>query len=262
MIRTLLREGCELHYRRENETAALTVVLLHGFGLDGSMWQPQIEPLLEAGYGMINVDIRAHGDSRPAQGFTVAQAAADVDAILRAEGVRRPLLAGLSLGGYVVQQYAADFGGAAGYFTIGAGPIFTPYPRWERAALRHSAAMFRPFGWKLLVNWMISASALDKSWHDELRRMFNRYTRDEFINNWDAGVARCLTERQMRFDAPLFACCGDRDGVGTVKKHLPDYLRYYDNARIGYIEGASHMANLDNPRQINQLLLDFCAANA
>ena len=47
------------------------------------------------------------------------------------ERCRAPVLVGLSMGGYVVQEYAWQFGGCAGYLVAGATPIPVSYTHLE-----------------------------------------------------------------------------------------------------------------------------------
>jgi pimeloyl-ACP methyl ester carboxylesterase len=55
----------ELYY--EDQGSGPVVVLLHGWPLDRRSWEPQLHPLLAAGYRVINYDRRGFGRSgRPA----------------------------------------------------------------------------------------------------------------------------------------------------------------------------------------------------
>lgn len=105
--RSVRSDGCRIAYDcRQGEGPE--VVLLHGYGLDRTMWAPQLAAL--EGWTVLNLDIRGHGDSRPCADFSIPQAAEDLRAVLVKERCRAPVLVGLSMGGYVVQEYAWQFG--------------------------------------------------------------------------------------------------------------------------------------------------------
>jgi pimeloyl-ACP methyl ester carboxylesterase len=82
-----------------------TVVLLHSSVCDRRMWDPQWQPLLDAGYRVVRCDFRGHGASpAPTQPFNAAD---DVRDLLDVLGVRDATLIGSSYGGRVAQEVAA-----------------------------------------------------------------------------------------------------------------------------------------------------------
>jgi pimeloyl-ACP methyl ester carboxylesterase len=92
------------------------LVLLHGLGSDHRFWD-NIRPRLEARFRVWAPDLPGHGDGRrlrPVEAHP-RELAAEVAERLRAEGVARPHLVGLSLGGWVALELAA--GGAAASVT-------------------------------------------------------------------------------------------------------------------------------------------------
>jgi 3-oxoadipate enol-lactonase len=83
------------------------VVLLHGVGLDRSMWDRCV-PRLARSYRVTAVDLRGHGRSgAAATGTTLADLAADVVEVLDDVGAGRVHLVGFSLGALVAQYVAA-----------------------------------------------------------------------------------------------------------------------------------------------------------
>lgn len=79
------------------------VVFVHAFPLNHHMWEAQLND--GSGQSMLALDLRGFGDSGPTPGqTTVADYAADVRAVLAAEGVEQAHLAGCSMGGYVLME--------------------------------------------------------------------------------------------------------------------------------------------------------------
>lgn len=259
MIRTLDREGCVLSYElRPGNPDLAPVVLLHGYGVDRTMWDRELDAL--AGRTALALDIRGHGNSRPCGSFSVPLAAEDLRAVLEREGLERSVLVGLSMGGFVVQEYAFRYGGAAGYWVIGDTPILLDgYARWETWSLARSTAMFRPFPWGFLKAWMVRASACTPQGREKLRPMFDQLTKEEFLQGW-AGVAACLhPEPGFQFDAPLLVCCGEKDRTGTIRQHMGDWARAYPGAVVRVVPGAAHCVNLDQPEVFRRMLEEFLA---
>jgi len=83
-----------------------TLLCIHGFPLDGSFWQPQVEGLSPVAR-VLAPDLRGFGtDRRPMPAAMQMEAyAADMKALLDAEGIDRVVLLGLSMGGYVAMAF-------------------------------------------------------------------------------------------------------------------------------------------------------------
>ena len=97
-----------------------TVVLIHGFGLDRNMWEPQLSVLGEC--QVICLDVRGHGKSRPCDEFTIPKVCEDIIQILRAEACDTAAIVGLSMGSYVAQEFARLYPEkTAGVFCRGRG---------------------------------------------------------------------------------------------------------------------------------------------
>jgi pimeloyl-ACP methyl ester carboxylesterase len=218
------------------------------------MWNPQLDALKDC--RVINVDVRGHGLSRPCHNFTVKNAATDIYTILDAENCKDAVLVGLSMGGYITQEYAANYGKAKGYMITGSTPIFVPYKTWEKIGLKYFTPLFNLYPWETLKKQMAKASALDENARASLYDMFGEMNKKEFIASWN-GIATCLNERNFKFDAPLLVSCGEFDKTGTIKQHLSDWPKYYPGSRVEIISNAAHVANMDNPKDFNRLMLEF-----
>ncbi len=257
MEKYLHRAGNTIAYEQLSGSRAVTVILVHGYGLHRAMWAPQVACLQEHGYPVINMDIRGHGGSRPTRAFSVRLAAEDLQALVDAEKPGQYLLCGLSMGAYVVQEYALFAGGAAGYMLTGTTPLFMAYPKWEKALLASSGAMMRRlYTWQGLKKAMVNGSAQTAPAREKLAQMFEEMNRDEFLVSWQ-GFSTCLHEEEFVFDAPLLVVAGEQDTRGTIRKHLAAWPRLYPDCWVVTIPHAGHVANLDQPEPFNRLLLSF-----
>ncbi|MEP6561297.1 MAG: alpha/beta hydrolase [Nakamurella sp.] len=95
----------------EDHGSGPVVVLLHGWPLDSRSWEPQLHPLLEAGYRVITYDRRGFGkSSRPAAGYDFSTLAADLDAVLTQLDLREVALVGFSFGTGEIARYIGVHG--------------------------------------------------------------------------------------------------------------------------------------------------------
>ncbi len=87
------------------------VVLIHGLGCTWEIWRRQIGWLANA-RRVIALDVRGSGRSKAATGpWTTADMAADVRAVVAQAAAHRPTVVGISMGGMIALQYAADYPG-------------------------------------------------------------------------------------------------------------------------------------------------------
>jgi pimeloyl-ACP methyl ester carboxylesterase len=105
--------GLTFHVQRlGSKESAATVVLLHGLVMDNlsSLYFTLANPLA-ATCDVILYDLRGHGmTSRPASGYTLRDMVADLDALLAALPIGRPVfLVGNSFGGLLGLAFAAAF---------------------------------------------------------------------------------------------------------------------------------------------------------
>jgi 3-oxoadipate enol-lactonase len=84
------------------------LVLVHGLGFDRAGWEP-ILAALRRHFRLVLIDNRGSGDSDPAPAqFQVTQMASDVIAVLDHAGIARAHVLGISLGGMIAQELAAE----------------------------------------------------------------------------------------------------------------------------------------------------------
>ncbi len=99
--------GIELAY--ENCGRGTPLVLIHGYPLDHSIWSPVV-PLLENDFDIIMPDLRGFGESG-AQGKspTMTGMAEDMAALLDSLKIKKAVVVGHSMGGYVALAFARSF---------------------------------------------------------------------------------------------------------------------------------------------------------
>ena len=256
MKKSIISNNCMISYDYIQNENKPTVVLIHGYGVNRKMWQPQLDFLSDK-YTVINIDVRGHGQSRPCDTFSIKEAASDLRNILLAEKCEKAILIGLSMGGHIVQEYAFAYGGALGYMITGSTPIFLPcYSKWEKIALNHSAGMMKLYPWTFMKNEMTKFCAVTEQARKLIRQMFDEMTQSEFIQSWN-GIATCLHEEQMQFDAPLLVVCGEKDKTGSIKKCMNFWKLSYKDYEIKIFTNAAHVANLDTVEEFNETMISF-----
>ena len=242
-------------------TAPLTasgpsLILVHGTRLTGAAWAPQVA-LLGQRRRVVTPDLPGHG-TRAAEPFTLAAASAAIEAVAEAEREatgRRPILVGLSLGGYVAMDLLArrpDL--AAGLVIAGAsaepaGILALPLRLFEAALDRVDERIQRR------VN----------AWY--FRRRYPAAIADPIIAGgfWTAGGAAALralngqrfAPRLAAFDGPTLILNGAWDPF--FRWGAPGFAAAARDARRVRLAGAAHLSNLDRPEAFSAAVERFAA---
>jgi non-heme chloroperoxidase len=99
----------EIHY--EDHGTGDSVVLIHGYPLNGNSWERQERELLARGYRVITYDRRGFGrSSQPTIGYDYDTFAADLNAVIEHLGLTDAVLAGFSMGSGEVVRYLSTYG--------------------------------------------------------------------------------------------------------------------------------------------------------
>lgn len=112
----------ELYY--EDHGAGVTVVLIHGYPLDGRSWEKQEAALLAAGFRVIAYDRRGFGrSSQPSVGYDYDTFAANLDSLLTTLDLNDIALVGFSMGTGEVTRYLHRYGSSRVTKAVLLGPI-------------------------------------------------------------------------------------------------------------------------------------------
>lgn len=261
------------------------VLLLHGANRTALDWEPLRAHL--PGLRLVAMDLRGHGRSERVESYEWDDHLADVGAVVRESGLRRPWLVGHSLGGMIAVRYAASARPCAGVVNLdgfGGGvpslyPGLTPQEvgrrRSEQIALYAGApaatgpaqveaqarAMAARFGWEAEAEVQRARRAGGFPVPAELPALMAPLE----------GYDLFAEVRGLRVPALLVAG-GRMPEVG----HLPQEIRELTEAlvrgigrelaalpdRVGVarLESAGHMVHLDDPARVGGLIREFMAA--
>jgi pimeloyl-ACP methyl ester carboxylesterase len=256
--------GIRLAYS-DTRTGSPVALLVHGFPLNRSMWDPQIGRLRGAGLRVIAPDLRAFGASEagPPGPLTMDQHADDLAALLDGLSISDPVVfVGLSMGGYVAfafwRKYAARVRGLA-LLDTRASPdtpeaqadrhrlaaeveaLGTPQPVVEAMMPRMFSPHLRPHSvTEQLVRGMMASSSARAA----------------------ADGARGLALRPSSFptletiSVPTLVVVGEFDAL-TPPADSEAIAKGIPGAQLVRIDQAGHMSNMENPEAVNEALLGF-----
>lgn len=96
------------------DAGAPEILFIHGLRQSRLSWSRQYDDPALAGFRKVRFDLRGHGDSDkpadPASYADMGRWADDIAAVIEASRLRRPVLVGWSLGGFVTGAYLGKYG--------------------------------------------------------------------------------------------------------------------------------------------------------
>ncbi|MGD9720615.1 MAG: alpha/beta fold hydrolase [Pirellulales bacterium] len=243
--------------------SGMPIVLVHGFPLDHSMWDAQLDPLAEQ-WRVIAPDLRGFGNSSVTSGtVTMEQMADDLAALLDALDVREPVvLVGLSMGGYVAFQFWRKYAARLRALVLCDTRAIADTP--EGAEGRHKLAQR-----VLTEGTVVAADAM-------LPKLFGPQTpardpqaipavRQSILRNPPEGMAAALrgmaarpnvTAQLPQIALPTLVLVGQDDAISTV-----DEMRGIAQAIAGsefvVIPRSGHMTPVENPAAFNEAIEQF-----
>lgn len=256
-------DGVRIAYDEYGEkTAGGHVVFIHGFPLNRTMWEPQVDAL-RGSYHIVTPDMRGHGASEAANGAsTMERMADDVRALVEATGSAPAVVVGLSMGGYVALQFARKYPELLRALVLadtraGADSDETRAGRFDmiqRVASEGPAAVAQAMLPKLLSQ---RAAAEDAELVVKVRRMIETTSA--------AGIAAALAGMAERPDstpllasiaAPVLVVVGAEDAV-TPPEEAERLAGAIPRAQLAVIDGAGHLSNLERPAEFSSALREF-----
>jgi pimeloyl-ACP methyl ester carboxylesterase len=256
--------GIRMAYSDTGEGSPV-VLLVHGFPLNRSMWDPQLGSIRAAGARVIAPDLRGFGASEagPPGPLTMDQHADDLVALLEVLQVAEPVVCiGLSMGGYV---------GFA---------LWRRHPERVRAFVLADtrASADTPAGRQDRLDMARGAEALNSpqpAIDSMLPRLFSPHLRPGALPEVTtrrmmagssaravADGARGLAERPECFadlctiTVPTLVLVGEHDRL-TPPEESVRIAELVPQARLVTIDQAGHMSNLENPEAFNEAVVGF-----
>jgi proline-specific peptidase len=239
-----------------------SIVFIHGFPYDNTLWKNTIEKLQQEFY-CITYDIRGFGNSEINSGqYTMESYVEDLENIIETLKLEEPILCGFSMGGYI--------------------------------ALRANEKQPEKFKALILANTTTSSdndegklkragaiSSIDKNGIEPfLEKFFSVAFSEEFTQNQPqklqelqdkitsfnpigikggllAMVSRTDTTQSLKkIDIPVLLISGEKDKVipPDIMKKMAENIK---NSTLVCLEGSGHMSMVEKPDQFNNTIKEF-----
>jgi pimeloyl-ACP methyl ester carboxylesterase len=256
------------YLERSSPGARRTLVLLHAFPLNADMWAPQFAAVPQD-WRLIAPDFRGFGQSDPdrgdlaSAGLTLEDYARDVLALLDQIQVREPVVAGLSLGGYVIfaMLRVAPPNAIQGLVLADTRPQADTEE--GRAGRRRMIDLLGREGAAGVANEMLSKLIADHT--RENNPAVADLVRNMILTASPPAIAAALYRMMARPDStgeltritcPTLVIVGERDAL-TPPDLSRDMQKRIGGARLEILPSAGHLANLEQPDSFNTAFAAF-----
>ncbi|MFJ5535467.1 alpha/beta fold hydrolase [Streptomyces sp. NPDC093261] len=263
----LVATGVTISYDDLGSPAGVPVLLIHGHPFNRSMWRPQVDALVAAGYRVVVPDLRGYGQSTVVPGATLlSDFAQDLAGVLSHIGTERAVVVGLSMGGQIAMEFHRRHPERVAALVLAdTSPVAeTEQGRGFRNALAD----------RLLAEGMegYAAEVIDKMiapHHVTGLPEVAGHVLDMMRGTAPAGAAAALRGRAERPDyrrtlrdvrVPTLVMVGSDDTYTPVEQaELVHGL--VTGSTLAVVDDAAHLPNLEQPERFNAALLAFLDAH-
>jgi 3-oxoadipate enol-lactonase len=238
--------GIRFYYTEQGQ--GLPVILMHGFPLDCTIWEPTVLKMKSAAR-LILPDLRGFGHSEAPQGaYTLRQMAGDIVGLMDQLGLPKGVLVGHSMAGYIALEFANLYPERLAGLGMVCSQAAADTP--ERRSSRYAQAEeILAHGPKELANNMTPRLSADHQFHAEIYRII--------LRNQPRGLAGALKAMAERSDhsallptiqTPAVVITGLDDQLIPVERSR-EMAERLPRAELVEIAGAGHVPMLEKPEE-------------
>ena len=271
--------GVTLHVVQAGPLDGPLVILLHGFPEFWYGWHKQIDALVEAGYRVWIPDQRGYNLSDKPKGiapYNMDETAADVIGLIDAAGRQKAHVIGHDWGAAVAWRTAMKYRERLEKLVI----LNVPHPTVSGRTIRRHPIQRRK-SWYIFffqIPWLPEQLIRLNNWRgfianglgrarpgafseadiDEYRKAWSQPGAMTAMINWYRAVRRTPPKSppDRRVSTPTLIIWGVHDDY-IIPEAAQMSLDFCDNARLEYIESATHWVQHDEPERVNRLIVEF-----
>jgi 3-oxoadipate enol-lactonase len=252
--------GLKLAYAKQG--SGPLVIFMHGIGGNRSNWDEQ-QTELSNNYCTIAWDARGYGDSDdPQQTLKFSDFADDLNALLDHLNVEHAHLVGLSMGGYIAQDFFGFYPHRVATLTL--ADTSQGFGAADEAARQDFLARrLAPLESGLtpadIAPKMVDVLAGPKATEETRQRLTDSVSAvrsEAYIQALKATVSTDFRHILPRIDVPTLIIVGSEDKVLPREESqiLADAI---SDAELATIEHAGHLSNIEFPDRFNNILREF-----
>lgn len=256
--KTIQIQGRTVSYADEGKGSAM--VFLHGFCGSADYWE-EVVPFIAKKYRIIVPDLRGHGQSSPGEeGYSIEDLADDLHQLLQMLGVKKPMMLGHSLGGYITLAYAEAYSEHLTAFGLVHSTAF-PDSKEAKQNRLNSISSIEKDGIHPFVDQLIPKLFSP----NHLQTIPEKVEHAKRIGYSTSPKAACHMLEAMRArkdrnaviinsSLPVLLAAGTEDQVVSIDKtHSVDS----PHVVLATLKDCGHMSMFENPDLLSSIIIDF-----
>ncbi len=252
-----------VNYNDNGLEDAQAIIFIHGFPLNKSMWNLQME-VLKNNYRVIAYDIRGHGNSENTNTeFSIDLFATDLLCLMDELKLDKAILCGLSMGGYIalnaVENYPERFDGLVLSDTQCTADTHEAKEKRFKVIKSIEENGIEKYADESVKSLFASQSfQTRKKEIAAVRDMIMRTSKQTLCNTLLALSMRKETCHQLsEIKIPVLIIVGNEDKITPIESAQRIHKEIQESLLV-VIGHAGHLSNLENPLEFNYQLKRFC----
>lgn len=246
----------------EGNSKHKSIIFLHGFPYDHTMWKAQVDELSE-NYFCVTYDIRGLGESPVGDGqYTMESFVDDLEAVVDQLKLDKPVLCGLSMGGYIsfraLERMEEKFSAVILCDTRSESDNNEGKLKRAAAIKRINTEGLAPFAKDFITNCF--GDSYKQNHIDQFGKRIAKSSRFDPIGVKGSLLAMIgrndTTEYLNKIKIPVLVICGEFDALTSpeVMKPLAEKI---NGAEFVIIKNSGHMSPIENPQEVTEAIEIF-----
>ncbi|MCL1919111.1 MAG: alpha/beta hydrolase [Peptococcaceae bacterium] len=246
---------------RHNNPTAEWIVMTHGLSANHTMFDRQVGHFAKT-HSVITWDVPLHGESTPYKQFSFVNAAKELNTILETEQVAKAVLVGMSMGGYVSQQFIEAYPEKTqAFIAVDTTPFgLQYYSRSDLFWLCHAGTMTAYYPEKTMRRHFVKANSISEEGRRLMLQMLAPLSKRDICYQMNmAGNALFAENHDIELTCPVLIIVGEKDQTAKVQQCCKDWA-HKTGYPLVWIPNAAHLSNVDNWQEVNRAIDDFIGA--
>src|SRR5450759_5250165 len=252
-------------YTDNSKYGAPVIIFIHGFPFNNSMWNLQVESLLDY-YRVITYDIRGFGNSDTGnEDFSIELFVKDLLSLMDALKIDKTMLCGLSMGGYIALNAVENYPGHFKALILSDTNCLADTPEAKEKRM-NTIESIRKSGVEKYADESIKNLFAPESFKTkkeeigEVREMIINTSEQSLVNTLIAlSVRKETCSRLQEIKMPVLIMVGKEDKI-TPPSAAQLMHEKIKGSFLYIIEHAGHLSNMENPDEFNVQLEKFISS--
>ncbi|MFO7673458.1 MAG: alpha/beta fold hydrolase [Lutibacter sp.] len=253
-----------ISYNDEGPEGAPIIIFIHGFPLNKSMWDKQMNALKD-NYRVIAYDIRGHGESEVGPiDFSIDLFVTDLLNLMDALKIEKAMLCGLSMGGYIALKAIENFPGRFTAIILSDTNCTADTPEAKEKRM-NTILNIKKNGVEQLAEDLIPNLFAEESFKSNLeeiaavKEMIVTTTIPSLSKSLHALANRKETcSKLAKIKVPVLILVGEEDTITPPEAAIAMQEKIKDSL-LELIPHAGHLSNMENENEFNSQLEKFIA---